>query len=89
MRIQRELEEARLFVAATRAPDDVEDEAWLADEDVPALCRAKVRALKLCRNRSISQASSSVALEILSPAIKLYVTLLRNEGSFSPDSKEP
>lgn len=65
------------------------DEEWLADQDIPAHARAKVQALKVCRNRCLGQASSSNALDVFSPVLKLYLTLLRNDGSFSSESNEP
>jgi len=68
---------------------ELEDEDWLAEEDIPSLGRAKIRALKVCRNRCLSQASSPLALDVFSSVLKLYLTLLRNDGSFSLDASEP
>jgi sister chromatid cohesion protein PDS5 len=66
---------------------DVENE-WFEDDEVPAELRAKILALKVCRNRSLAHASSESALEISTPVLKMLTTLLLNNGSFKPDSDD-
>jgi sister-chromatid-cohesion protein PDS5 len=64
------------------------EEEWVLDEDVSATLQAKILTLKLCRNRSLAHASSDKALDILSPALKMFVTLLDHSGSFSAANGE-
>ena len=56
-------------------------EEWVEDEDVPELLRAKVLALKTCRNRCLSHAGSEKAMEIATPVMKLCATLLEQNGT--------
>ena len=64
------------------------DEEWISDEDVTPELRAKILCLNVCRNRSLAYASSDKAIEVSTPVIKLFMTLLENNGSLSPDSAE-
>jgi sister-chromatid-cohesion protein PDS5 len=59
------------------------EEEWAPDEDVSATLKAKILTLKLCRNRSLAHASSDKALDILTPVLKMLVTLLDHNGSCS------
>ena len=63
------------------------EEEWVLDEDVSPALRAKVLALKVCRNRSLAHGSSDKALEISTPALKMFATLLEHNGSFSASSE--
>jgi sister chromatid cohesion protein PDS5 len=64
------------------------DVEWFDDDEVPPELRAKVLSLKVCRNRSLAHASLESALEISTPVLKMFTTLLLNNGSFKPDSDE-
>lgn len=64
------------------------DIEWFEDDEVPPELRAKVLSLKVCRNRSLAHASSESALEISTPVLKMFATLLLNNGSFKPDDEE-
>lgn len=65
-----------------------DDEEWLADEDVPPTLKAKILAIKICRNRSLVHASSDKALEISTPVMKMLATLLEHNGSFTGQDAE-
>ncbi|KAF8223437.1 cohesin-associated protein Pds5 [Tricholoma matsutake] len=72
-------------------PDQVEmetEEEWVLEEDVSPILRAKILALKVCRNRSFAHASSEKALEISTPVFKMFATLLEHNGSFSASFSE-
>jgi hypothetical protein len=71
----------------TKDEKDVEEE-WVPDEDVSTTLRAKILALKVCRNRSLAHASSDKALEISAPVLKMFATLLEHNGSFSAKFSE-
>lgn len=63
-------------------------EEWFDDEDVPELLRAKVQALKACRSRCLAHASSDKAIEIATPVMKMYATLLEHSGSLNSEIQE-
>ncbi|KDQ60158.1 hypothetical protein JAAARDRAFT_711869 [Jaapia argillacea MUCL 33604] len=58
---------------------------WYPDSQVPALLKAKIICLKICRNRCLAHSSSESAVDISAPVIKMLTTLLRNEGSVQAD----
>jgi len=62
------------------------DEEWVEDEAVSPELRAKVLALKVCRNRSLAHASADTALDISRPVLKMITTLLDYSGSLSADA---
>ncbi|TBU45152.1 armadillo-type protein [Dichomitus squalens] len=64
------------------------DEDWLDDERMPIDLRAKILALKVCRNRCIAHAGSETALDIAHPVIRMFSTVLQYEGSFSADAND-
>ena len=64
------------------------EEEWVIDEDVSTTLQAKILALKVCRNRSLAHASSDKALEISTPVLKMFGTLLEHNGSFSASFSE-
>ncbi|KAG5641986.1 hypothetical protein DXG03_003815 [Asterophora parasitica] len=64
------------------------DEEWLVDEDATPTLRAKILALKVCRYRSLSHASSDKALEISTPVLKMFATLLEHGGSLTGQAGE-
>ena len=55
---------------------------------MPDELRAKILALKVCRNRCLAHASSEKALEIATPVLKLLATLLEHEGSLNMPVEE-
>ncbi|KAG5654557.1 hypothetical protein H0H81_000082 [Sphagnurus paluster] len=78
-----------LMIQSLRDPNDMDDdEEWVSDEDISPTLRAKLLALKVCRYRSISQASSENALEISTPVLKMLATLLEYRGSFTEQEQE-
>ncbi len=64
------------------------DEDWLEDDVVPLELRAKILALKVCRNRCLAHADSETALDIAQPVIRMFSTVLQHDGSFSVDAKD-
>ncbi|CDO77959.1 hypothetical protein BN946_scf184971.g9 [Trametes cinnabarina] len=64
------------------------DEDWVEDASMRPELRAKVLALKVCRNRCLAHAESDTALEIAQPVIRMFSTVLQYEGSFSADARD-
>ncbi len=62
------------------------DQDWV--EDPPPTLRAKVLALKVCRNRCLAHAESETALEISQPVIRMFSTVLQYEGVFKAGAHE-
>ncbi|KAJ6631101.1 armadillo-type protein [Mycena sp. CBHHK59/15] len=79
-----------LLMIPTHLLDDEMDteEEWVVESDVSDNLRAKILALKVCRNRSLAHASEENALEIATPVLKMLATLLEHGGSFIADSGE-
>ncbi|PPQ74839.1 hypothetical protein CVT26_005219 [Gymnopilus dilepis] len=74
-------------------PEDSEyEEEWVENEDVPPALRAKLQALKVCRNRCLAYANQEEdkdkALEVATPALKLFATLVEHEGSLNPQLED-
>ncbi|KAH6900864.1 cohesin-associated protein Pds5 [Coprinopsis sp. MPI-PUGE-AT-0042] len=68
--------------------DDDDGEEWLVNEEIPELLRAKIQAVKVCRNRCLAHGQSEKALEIATPALKMFATLLEQDGSLNPGVEE-
>lgn len=66
---------------------DVDDD-WVEDDDMPPIQKARILALKVCRNRCIANAPAETALELATPALKMFSTLLEHSGSFSADAPD-
>ncbi|EIW55568.1 uncharacterized protein TRAVEDRAFT_73422 [Trametes versicolor FP-101664 SS1] len=62
------------------------EEDWVDDPSPPL--RAKVLALKVCRNRCLAHAESETAREIAAPVIRMFSTVLQYEGRFRADAQE-
>ncbi|KAF7350447.1 Sister chromatid cohesion protein pds5 [Mycena venus] len=80
-----------LLMVPTHALDDDTmdtEEEWADESDVSDNLRAKILALKVCRNRSLAHAKKENALEIATPVLKMLATLLECGGSFIADSGE-
>jgi len=65
-----------------------DEEEWVEDDDISPTLSAKVLSLKVCRNRSLAHASSETALEIFTPVLKMFATLLEHSGSFTADAAD-
>jgi len=50
--------------------------------------RAKIQALKVCRNRCLAHAEADNAAEIATPVLKMLATLVEHEGSLIPNVVE-
>ncbi|EKM56477.1 uncharacterized protein PHACADRAFT_207705 [Phanerochaete carnosa HHB-10118-sp] len=57
------------------------DEEWVEDAYVWPELRARVAALKVFRNRLLARAESQEAKELAKPALKMFLTILENQGS--------
>lgn len=68
--------------------EDEEPGEWAPLDEVSDNLKAKVLALKVCRNRSLAHASSEKALDIATPVLKMLATLIDHDGSFSADAVE-
>lgn len=64
------------------------DVDWVEDEDVPPRLRARILALKVCRNRCLAHASTDTALEVATPVLKMLSTLVGHGGSYSADATD-
>lgn len=65
-----------------------EDEEWIDEDNLPALARAKVLALKLCRHRCLVYAKSDTALEITTPVLRMLFAFLELQGLISEDCND-
>ncbi|KAJ7839550.1 armadillo-type protein [Mycena olivaceomarginata] len=79
-----------LLMVPTHPLDEAMDteEEWADEADVSDNLRAKILALKVCRNRSLAHADKENALEIATPVLKMLATLLEHGGSFIAESGE-
>lgn len=64
------------------------EEEWVEDEAMAPLLRAKVYALKVCRNRCLAHASSETAVEIARPVLKMFIAVLQNAGSLTAEAQD-
>jgi sister-chromatid-cohesion protein PDS5 len=64
------------------------EEEWADESEVSDNLRAKILALKICRNRSLAHAAADNAIEIATPVLKMLATLLEHGGSFIAESGE-
>ncbi|KAI0064905.1 cohesin-associated protein Pds5 [Artomyces pyxidatus] len=70
-------------------PDDMNNEIeWVDNDDLTPTMRAKILSLKVCRNRCLAHASSDSALDIATPFLKMFITLLEFGGSLKADSED-
>lgn len=70
--------------------DDDEDGTgdWVENEEISDELRAKILALKVCRNRCLAHAEADNAAEIATPVLKMLATLVEHEGSLIPNIAE-
>ncbi|KAL0069681.1 Sister chromatid cohesion protein pds5 [Marasmius tenuissimus] len=80
----------KLLMVSDPAPEDEDEdsEEWIPDEDLPDTTRAKITALKVFRHRSLAHSSSSKALELSTPVLKLLATLLDQDGALVVDEPQ-
>ncbi|KAF9235796.1 armadillo-type protein [Melanogaster broomeanus] len=70
-------------------PEDMDVDAdWEEDDDVAPIQQARILALKVCRNRCLAHASTETALEVATPVLKMFSTLLEHSGSYSADAPD-
>ncbi|TFK20656.1 cohesin-associated protein Pds5 [Coprinopsis marcescibilis] len=75
-----------LMIPSEGDPEEMEDgEEWMEKDDIPEFLRAKIQALKVCRNRCLAHSTAEKALEIATPSLKMFATLLEHNGSLNPD----
>jgi sister chromatid cohesion protein PDS5 len=63
-----------------------DDGEWIEDSEIPLQLQAKLLSMKVCRNRCLAHSSSDTALEIATPVLKMFLTVLNNGGSFTSDN---
>ncbi|KAF8271886.1 armadillo-type protein [Lactarius quietus] len=70
-------------------PGDMDvDVEWVDRADVPSSLHKRVLALKVCRNRCLAHAESDTALDMATPALKMFFALLENGGSLHGESDD-
>ena len=77
-----------------RKENQVEDEDedgtgdWVENGEISDELRAKILALKVCRNRCLAHTEADNAAEIATPVLKMLATLVEHEGSLIPNIAE-
>lgn len=64
------------------------DTEWVEDSELSPSLRAKLFALKTCRNRCLAHAGDKDALEIAKPVLKMFATILQHAGSFTAEADD-
>jgi sister chromatid cohesion protein PDS5 len=64
------------------------DDEWIEKDNMSPLLRAKLLSLKVCRNRCLAHAESDIALDIATPVLKMFITLLEQSGSLRPNDED-
>lgn len=59
---------------------------WEPDENLTPRARAKLAALKLCSNRCVAHATTEGAIQVATPVLKLFLTIL-NQPLNEPNPK--
>ncbi|KAL0574121.1 Sister chromatid cohesion protein pds5 [Marasmius crinis-equi] len=79
-----------LLMVSDPAPEDEDEnsEEWVPNEELPDTTRAKIMALKVFRHRSLAHASSSKAIELSTPVLKLLAALLDKDGALVLDEPQ-
>ncbi|KAF8970162.1 armadillo-type protein [Flammula alnicola] len=78
-----------LMVPSPIDPEEEDkEEEWMEDDAVPDELRAKLFALKVCRNRCLAHAATEQALEIATPVLKLLATLVEHDGTLNLEVEE-
>ncbi|KAG8216411.1 hypothetical protein J3R82DRAFT_6516 [Butyriboletus roseoflavus] len=73
----------------SKDPEEMDvDDDWVEDDNMMPMQKARILALKVCRNRCLANASAETALELATPALKMFSTLLEHSGSFSADAPD-
>jgi sister-chromatid-cohesion protein PDS5 len=63
---------------------DDADEEWVEDNQLNAIGKAKLLALKVMHNRCLAHVNSDAALDISQPVFKLLFTILEHSGAVNP-----
>ncbi|KAH8116096.1 armadillo-type protein [Phellopilus nigrolimitatus] len=69
---------------------DIDEDAdeWTEEDNLPALAKAKILALKVCRHRCLVHSKTETALDVATPVLKLLITILENGGLISENSHD-
>ncbi|KZT00644.1 uncharacterized protein LAESUDRAFT_687811 [Laetiporus sulphureus 93-53] len=79
----------KLLMRKTNTSDEMDiDEEWVEDSAMSPHLRAKVMALKVCRNRCLAHATSETAVDIAKPVLLMFTTLLQHNGSFTAEASD-
>lgn len=58
-----------------------DEQEWFEDSQVPASLKARILALKVCRNRCMAHAGGDMEDDISAPVLKLMKAIILNQGS--------
>ena len=64
------------------------DIEWVEKANVLPSLSKRVLALKVCRNRCLAHAESDTALDMATPALKMFFALLENGGSLHGENDD-
>ncbi|TFY68468.1 hypothetical protein EVG20_g3547 [Dentipellis fragilis] len=64
------------------------DTEWVENTDMPIALRAKLLALKVCRARCLAHATAPTALDVATPVMKMFMSILEHGGALSAASAE-
>jgi len=79
----------QILMRTEDASDDMDvDTEWIEDADMAPLLRAKIFALKTCRNRCLAHSKDEEVLEIAKPVLNMFATIIRHSGSFTADAND-
>ncbi|KAI0264684.1 armadillo-type protein [Gloeopeniophorella convolvens] len=71
------------------SPDDMDsDVEWVENDNLSSSLRTRILALKVCRNRCLAHVASDTALEVTTPVLKMFFTLLEHNGSLHGNGKD-
>ncbi|KAH7910374.1 armadillo-type protein [Hygrophoropsis aurantiaca] len=78
-----------LMVPTSADQDEMDtDTDWIEDDDVSPTLKARILSLKVCRNRCLAHASSATALDVATPVLKMYMSILEHSGSCTADAPD-
>ncbi|KAF8506492.1 armadillo-type protein [Hysterangium stoloniferum] len=69
------------------AMDTADADEWAADNEVSWSTKAKLLAIKICRNRCIVHGGSKAALDVGAPVLTMLLALLNHGGSISEEQE--
>ena len=64
------------------------DDDWYEEHQIPPRLRARILAIKVCRNRCLAYSTTESALDVATPILKMLLTIIENDGSFNANQDE-